>query len=77
MSFDRNDLIYLDDQHADAVYLIHQGYVKLFAENDFPFQVYRQGDSFGDVDIFCNQRRNGTAKAMDISAFYKIKRVDI
>ena len=47
------------------MYLIHKGFVKLYAENDFPFAVYRISTTFGDIDIFCNQRRNGTAKAME------------
>lgn len=77
ISFDRGDIIYTDDKYANSMYLIHMGYVKLYAENDFPFGVFRQGHQFGDIDIFCNQKRNGTAKAMDICQFYKIRRVDI
>ena len=77
ISFERGDVIYTDDKYANSMYLIHQGYVKLYAENDFPFAVFRVGHHFGDVDIFCSQKRNGTAKAMDSCSFYKIRRHDI
>lgn len=59
------------------MYLIHKGFVKLYAENDFPFAVYRISTTFGDIDIFCNQRRNGTAKAMEYCQFYKVLKSNI
>ena len=30
------------------------GKVKLYAENSFPFAVFRNGSHFGDIDILCN-----------------------
>lgn len=54
ISFDKNDTIYFDDSISDCMYLIHKGFVKLYAENDFPFAVYRISTTFGDIDIFCN-----------------------
>lgn len=64
LTFDVNDTIYLDNSLANTIYLIHDGYVKLFAENGFAFQVYRLGTNFGDSEVILGLKSNGTAKAM-------------
>mmetsp|Transcript_23829 Transcript_23829/g.36513 ORF Transcript_23829/g.36513 Transcript_23829/m.36513 type:complete len:107 (+) Transcript_23829:13-333(+) len=52
--FENGDTVYLDNSTAPSMFLIAQGTVKLFAENDCAFAVYRMCASFGDVDVFCN-----------------------
>jgi len=61
VTFDPSDRIYLDKELSEMIYFIHSGHVKLFAENQYPFKVYRPGDVFGESEVFCNLRRNGTA----------------
>ena len=41
ISFDMSDSIYLDNALATGIYLIHKGYVRLFAENYMAFATYR------------------------------------
>ena len=65
ISFTPGDIIYADNSVSDNMYFIHQGYVKLFAENQFPFAVFRNGKTFGEIELFCNVRRNGEARAME------------
>lgn len=72
IQFDKGDIIYHDNNISECMYLIHKGIVKLFAENDFPYAVYRESTSFGDYDVFLNQRRNGTAKSVQQSQLYKL-----
>ena len=73
-TYDKFDIIYKDNQIANAMYFIHKGYVKLYAENDYAFAVFRQRTCFGEYEIMLNQRRNGTAKAMDYCQIYHIKK---
>jgi len=62
VSYERGDQIYMDGEESDAIYFIHKGEVKLFAENDFYFAIFKSGETFGDVDAHCGIPRNGTAK---------------
>ena len=48
IAFEKNDIIYHDDSISDSMYLIHNGIIKLHAENDFPYAVYRESTCFGD-----------------------------
>lgn len=77
IAFEKNDVIYHDDSISDSMYLIHNGIIKLHAENDFPYAVYRESTCFGDQDIFLNQRRNGTAKSIQKSQLYKLTKNNI
>jgi len=54
----------MDDTNSDCMYLIHKGFVKLYAENGYPFANYRISTAFGDHDMLLNIRRNGTAKSL-------------
>ena len=74
LTFDMNDTIYLDNSLANTIYLINEGYVKLFAENGFAFSSYRGGSNFGDSEVILAIKYNGTAKAMKKSQFYVIKK---
>ena len=70
--YQRNDKIYHDKDLSETLFLIHKGTVKLIAENNFPFEMYRGGDHFGFADMFSGIRRNGTAQAADDCQLYKI-----
>ncbi len=59
--FGKGDLIYNDNYISESIYFIETGQVRLYAENGFPFQIYKYGETFGDTDVFCELRRNGTA----------------
>jgi len=52
------------------MFFINKGLIKAFAENDFPFAVYRTGNCFGHVEILLGQKRNGKACAMQFSDLY-------
>ena len=58
------------------MYLLQSGLVKLYAENDQPFATFRNFSSFGDNDLFIDQKRNGTAKALDYTVLYQIRKKD-
>ena len=75
--FNSGDTIYQDGNSASALYLISNGTVKLYAENDYPFAVYRTCASFGDVDILCHQVHNGTAKSLDFCHLYKVQKQEL
>ena len=59
-----NDKLYSQGDHADEVYFIKKGRIKLFVDVndgsceddlepiDLPFIVYPEGSYFGDSDIF-------------------------
>lgn len=47
------------------------------AENGYAFAVFRKGDHFGETDVFCGTRRNGTAQAFDTCMLYKLKKSDL
>lgn len=59
--YEKGDKIYHDKDLSETLYLINKGHVKLYAENGFPFAAFKSGSHFGDVDMFCGIRRNGTA----------------
>ena len=61
IKYEKNDKIYLDKDLSETLFLIHKGSVRLLAENNFPFAVYKAGDYFGFADMFSGVRRNGTA----------------
>ena len=56
------------------MFLIHKGTVKLYAENGYPFIQFKNGQHFGDVDLFCGIRRNGTAQTTEECLLYKIQK---
>lgn len=72
LEYNRGDKIYDDGEFADSIYLIYKGAVRLYAENDYPFMVFRSGNTFGDIDIFCGTRRNGTAITSEDCLFYRV-----
>jgi CRP-like cAMP-binding protein len=74
VKYEHNDRIYADGEVSDALFMIHKGIVKLYAENDFPFHTYAAGSQFGDADMFCNIRRMGTAHAHVDCLLYKLQR---
>lgn len=69
--------IYEDNFLSTKMYFIEQGLVKLYADNNVSFWSFRVGQNFGESDIFCNQRRNGTARSLTISKIFWISRSDI
>lgn len=77
VSFEKDDIVYNDGAFSETIYLVFKGQVKLFAENGYAFAVFRKGDHFGETDVFCGTRRNGTATAQDICLLYKMNRSDL
>lgn len=72
ISYDQNEVIYNDNSISDSMFFIHKGIVKLYAENDFSFYIFKVSHEFGDNDMVLNQRRMGTAKTMINCQLYKI-----
>lgn len=72
-----NDILYTQSEHADEIYFIKRGKIKLYVDinmNDpnieesqnLPFIAYVEGSYFGDSDIFFadeSKGRDGTAIA--------------
>jgi signal-transduction protein with cAMP-binding, CBS, and nucleotidyltransferase domain len=54
--------------------LINKGTVKLIAENNFPFAIYKTGEHFGLADMLSGVKRNGTAQASEDTQLYKIQK---
>lgn len=77
VTFERFDTVYHDGAFSETVYLIYAGQVKLLAENGFAFALFRKGDHFGETDVFCGTRRNGTAQAQDNCMLYKLNKSDL
>ena len=59
--YESGDKIYHDNDLCEAMFMIHSGSVKLYAENGYPFAQYISSKTFGEVEVILNIRRNGTA----------------
>lgn len=77
LEYNKGDKIYNDQELADSIFLVYKGVVKLYAENGYPFAIYRKGETFGDIDVFCGTRRNGTAITTEDCLFYKVHKNNI
>ena len=44
LAYDKNENIYIDNSISDCMYFIHKGQIKLYAENDYPFQACKMGE---------------------------------
>ena len=62
---------------ATKMYFLEKGLVKLYAENNVSFWSFRVGQNFGEADIFCNQRRNGSARTLNPSKIFWVSRSDL
>lgn len=74
INYEKGDTIYLDGDLSEHLFIIHKGTVKLYADNGYPFSQYKSGMHFGDADLLCGTRRNGTAKASEDCLLYKIEK---
>lgn len=72
--YERGDKIYHDNDLSETLYLINKGNVKIYAENGFAIASYKNGQHFGDIEMFCGTRRNGTATAAEDCQLYKIQK---
>jgi len=72
IKYEKNDKIFQNQELSEMMYMIKQGKVRIYAENNYPFETYQRGDHFGDAELFCGTRRNGTAQAADDCHLYKI-----
>lgn len=74
INYEKGDKIYHDKDLAETMFMIHKGTVKLYADNGFPFSQYMAGMHFGDADMLCETRRNGTASASENCLLYKVQK---
>eukprot|EP00351_Strombidinopsis_sp_SopsisLIS2011_P005188 CAMPEP_0116870460 /NCGR_PEP_ID=MMETSP0463-20121206/373_1 /TAXON_ID=181622 /ORGANISM="Strombidinopsis sp, Strain SopsisLIS2011" /LENGTH=171 /DNA_ID=CAMNT_0004507029 /DNA_START=882 /DNA_END=1397 /DNA_ORIENTATION=+ len=72
MKFQRGDPIYQQGDFAENIYIVHQGEVKMYAVNGFPYHTYKIGDVFGDADCFLNEPRDSKAAAAIPCILYSI-----
>lgn len=77
IAYDPNEIIYNDNSISDSMFFIHKGIVRLYAENDFSFAMFKVSNQFGDNDMMLNLRRMGTAKTMIVSQLYKITKAHL
>lgn len=53
----------MDRSLSTSFYMIHDGIIKLYADNGLPFKVFKKGSQFGQTEMVVGIRRNGTARA--------------
>ena len=75
--YEKNEVVYQDNYVSTHIYLVQKGYVKLYADNDLPFAAFRDGSEFGDIEVILNLKRNGTARTICNTLFYKISKSSI
>ena len=78
---ERGEFILLEDEPADALYIVVSGIVKVFKTSaegkEQILQLIRPGDSFNDVPIFDGGANLASAQAMGPVVLYSIKKSDI
>jgi len=72
--FEKTDIIYRDTTLSEQIFFIYKGIIKLYAENNYPFYTFNNGNTCGDSDMFCNIRRIGNAVAMEDTMLYSIQK---
>lgn len=89
MNFFAGEYLYIQNEHADEVYFILKGKVKLMYDltdgeipkpYNIPFNMYVEGSYFGDSDVLAdNERegRDGTALVDAESVIFVITRKDL
>jgi len=92
MKVHSKDVIYSEGDHADEIFFISNGWVKLYIDinqglgelnlnrNLVPFNLYVAGSYFGDVDVLVNESKNmrdGTAMAEVVTNLLVLNRKDL
>lgn len=87
MNVHPKDVLYNQGDHAEEIFFIVKGRVKLFYDlseglgepNNVPFNLYVEGSYFGDLEILVEERaegRDGTAEADDVCQLLVLNRKD-
>ena len=88
MKVSAKDVLYNQGDHAEEIFFIVKGRVKLFYDvsegfgepNNVPFNLYVEGSYFGDCDVLVNEGsdgRDGTAEADTESQLLVLNRKDL
>eukprot|EP00347_Sterkiella_histriomuscorum_P023172 403335679 len=64
MKLEKGDILYWRGDHADDLYFIMRGQIKIYTDKGYPYIKYLEGDLFGDSDTLLNLPRDGKAIAM-------------
>eukprot|EP00347_Sterkiella_histriomuscorum_P004721 403359363 len=64
IKLEKSDVLYWRGDHAEDIYFIIKGSIKLYTDKGYPFIKYTEGDFFGDSDTLLNLARDGKAIAL-------------
>lgn len=63
IKIDKGDILYFEGDFSEEIYFIKQGKVKLFAANGYSYLNCKDGQHFGEVEVFFREQRMGKAVA--------------
>eukprot|EP00347_Sterkiella_histriomuscorum_P013255 403365416 len=64
VKLEKGDTLYWRGDHAEDIYFVLKGAIKLYTERGYPYIRYEEGSFFGDSDTLLNLPRDGKAIAM-------------
>lgn len=78
--FPKNHIIFHEQEAGDAVYIIKRGIVRIYHENVDPDEeevsMLGDNDFFGEMAIISEKPRNASAKSMEDSEIFVLKKKD-
>ena len=78
--YGKNDVIFLESDSGDSLFIIKQGKVKISKTiedgKEVIFAILKEGDFFGEMSLFDGQSRSATVTSLDDSSVYIIRRED-
>ena len=78
--YGKNDVIFLESDSGDSLFIIKQGKVKISKTSEdgkeVIFAILKEGDFFGEMSLFDGQSRSATVTSLDDSSVYIIRRED-
>jgi CRP-like cAMP-binding protein len=77
LKIDKGDVLYFEGDFSEEIYFIKQGKVKLFASNGYPYLNFKDGQNFGEVEVFFREQRKGKAIAQTDCLLYTLERDDL
>eukprot|EP00347_Sterkiella_histriomuscorum_P021070 403335377 len=64
VKLEKGDTLYWRGDHAEDIYFVLKGAIKLYTERGYPYIRYEEGSFFGDSETLLNLPRDGKAIAM-------------
>lgn len=80
-TFKKNEFIYMSDDHANQVFFIHEGAVKIISYtndgNEVIKAILHQGEIFGELSVYGEQKRNDYAQAVEDTNVCILSQVEV